>query len=84
MAEAAVATEPSIDELFESALRLSAELRARLAQVLLSSLEGAPDTRSSEDWLAEVERRARAAHEGAPGIAWSEARRQIQDSLRSR
>jgi putative addiction module component (TIGR02574 family) len=83
MAQAA-ATKPSIDDLFESALRLSAELRARLAQVLLSSLQEEPETRSSEAWLIEVERRARDAHDGAPGIPWSEARRQIEDSLRSR
>jgi Putative addiction module component len=83
MAQAAV-TEPTLDDLFEAALRLSAELRARLAQVLLSSLQDEPETRSSEVWIAEVERRARDALNGAPGIPWCEARRQIEGSLRSR
>lgn len=83
MAEAAV-TKPNVDHLFESALGLSTELRARLAQGLLASLQGVPDIRSSEDWIAEIERRAQAAHDGAPGIPWSEVREEIQDSLRSR
>lgn len=84
MAEAAEVTEPSIDELFESALRLSTERRARLVEMLISSLQGAPEVRSSEDWIAEIERRAQDAHDGAPGIPWAEVRREIEESLRSR
>lgn len=71
------------DRLLEEALRLSADQRAELASELLATLE--PDTpserRTEVDWIAEIERRARAAVAGSPGVSWAEACAQIQSRL---
>lgn len=71
------------DRLLEEALRLSADQRAELASELLATLE--PDTpserRTEVEWIAEIERRARAAVAGSPGVSWAEARAQIQSRL---
>ena len=67
----------------KEALELPQAERARLAAELLASLE--PDVpgeqRGAEEWIAELERRARAAIDGDPGVTWTDARRQIQDRL---
>lgn len=39
---------------------------------------GPPDARSDAAWLAEIERRARAALAGEPGIPWEQVRREFQ------
>ncbi|MBI2526664.1 MAG: hypothetical protein HYV93_11830 [Candidatus Rokubacteria bacterium] len=53
---------------------------------LLATLE--PDTpsdqRTEADWVQELERRARAAMAGSPGVPWTTARDQIQSRLCSR
>ena len=71
------------DRLLEEALRLSPDQRAELASELLATLE--PDTpserRAEAEWIAEIERRARAAIAGSPGVSWAEARAQIQSRL---
>jgi hypothetical protein len=71
------------EQLFQQALRLSADQRAELASELLATLE--PDTpserRTEAEWIAEIERRARAAVAGSPGVSWAEARGQIQSRL---
>jgi hypothetical protein len=50
---------------------------------LLASLDpDVPGGRDREaDWIAEIERRARAAIAGRPGVSWPEARAQILDRL---
>jgi hypothetical protein len=72
-----------VDRLFREALGLSADERARLAAELLATLE--PDVLvgqgEEDDWVGEIERRARAAIAGSPGMSWSEARGQIQARL---
>jgi putative addiction module component (TIGR02574 family) len=72
------------DRLLEEALQLSPDERAELAGDLLATLE--PDTpsdqRTEAEWIAEIERRARAALAGSPGVSWAEARAQIQSRLR--
>ena len=72
--------------LLEEALQLPPDQRAELAGDLLATLE--PDTpseqRTEAEWIAEIERRARAAMAGSPGVFWSEARAQIQSRLRPR
>jgi putative addiction module component (TIGR02574 family) len=73
--------------LLEEALQLPPDQRAELAGDLLATLE--PDTpseqqRTEAEWIAEIERRARAAMAGSPGVSWSEARAQIQSRLRPR
>jgi DNA mismatch repair protein MutH len=71
------------EQLLQEALRLSADQRAELASELLATLE--PDTpserRTEAEWIAEIERRARAAVAGSPGVSWVEARGQIQRRL---
>ena len=73
-------------ELLREALELSDEERAGLVVELLDSLGPQPgsEQRSDEAWIAEVERRARAAIEGSPAVSWDEARSQIKDRLGSR
>jgi hypothetical protein len=72
------------DQLLEEALRPPPDQRAELAGDLLATLE--PDTpsdqRTDAEWIAEIERRARAAIAGSPGVSWAEARAQIQSRLR--
>ena len=71
------------EELLQEALRLSPDQRAELASELLATLE--PDTpserRTDAEWIVEIERRARAAVAGSPGVSWAEARGQIQSRL---
>jgi putative addiction module component (TIGR02574 family) len=75
---------PTAARLLDEALKLPDQERADLAAELLASLVPATpaETRSDDEWLAEVERRARAALSGNPGIPWETARAQIQKRLR--
>jgi len=70
--------------LLEEVLKLPDDERADLAAEVLSSLPPATpaEARSEAEWLAEIERRARAAMAGSPGIPWETARAQIQRRLR--
>jgi putative addiction module component (TIGR02574 family) len=63
-------------QILEEALVLSDEERADLAAELLDSLEPSVPSqdRSDEAWIAEIERRARDAIAGAPGVPWTETR----------
>ena len=74
------------DRLLEEALNLAPEERARIVAELLATLE--PDLpgqrRSDEEWIQEIERRARAAMAGSPGVSWTEARAQIRSRLSTR
>ena len=71
--------------LLEEVLKLPDDERAVLAAEVLSSLP--PDTTAEErceaEWLTEIERRARAALAGSPGIPWETARAEIQRRRRS-
>ena len=69
--------------LFTEALALSDEQRAELAAALLASLAPATpaEARSEDEWVAEIERRSRAALAGSPGIPWKEAKAEIQRRL---
>jgi putative addiction module component (TIGR02574 family) len=71
------------DRLLGEALKLAPDERARIVAALLATLE--PDLpsqrRSDEQWIQEVERRARAAMAGNPGVPWTEARDQIRSRL---
>jgi Putative addiction module component len=70
--------------ILEEALLLSEPERMELATELLASLtpETQAEARSDEEWLAEIERRARAAIAGSPGIPWKDARAEIERRLR--
>jgi hypothetical protein len=76
----------AVEQVLEEALRVSPDQRARLVTELLATLE--PDTpgerRGDAEWIEEIERRARAAVVGNPGVSWTEARAQIQSRLLSR
>ena len=76
----------SIDRVLGEALKLGADERARVAAELLATLEpDIPSQRRTEtEWIQEVERRARAAVAGTPGLSWTEARTQIERRLSSR
>lgn len=71
------------EQLLKDALQLPEEQRAKLVAELLDSLGATISTqsRSEADWLAEIERRARAAHAGEAGVSWDEARTQITNRL---
>ena len=74
------------DRLLGEALKLGPEERARIAAELLATLE--PDLpsqrRTDEEWIQEIERRARAAMAGSPGVPWTEARDHIRSRLPTR
>jgi hypothetical protein len=63
------------EEVLKEALRLPENERARVAAELLASLEPDVEARDGEAWIAEVERRARAAINGVPGLSWDETTR---------
>ena len=74
------------DRLLDEALKLTPDERARIVTELLATLE--PDSpsqrRSDQEWIQEIERRARAAMAGNPGVPWTEARGQIRSRLSTR
>ena len=77
---------PTTQQLLKDALQLPDQQRAELVIELLDSL---PPTepgqeRSDTQWLAEIERRARAAQAGAAGVSWEETRNQVLDRLPKR
>lgn len=74
------------DRILKNALELPGKQRARLVAEILASLEPAvPESnRADAVWIAEIERRARAALAGAPGVPWAEARRKIENRLTGR
>lgn len=74
---------PSTQQLLKDALGLTDQQRAELVVELLDSLHPVEpgQERSDAEWLAEIERRARAAQAGSPGVSWEEARKQVLDRL---
>ena len=74
---------PKAAKLLSEALTLPVAERAALAADLLASIDP-PAKLTEEEWLAEVERRARSARDGSLGIPWAEARLRLEDSLRSK
>ena len=77
---------PSTQQLLKDALQLPDQQRAELVVELLDSLPPAEpgQERSETQWLAEIERRARAAQAGAAGIPWEETRKQVLNRLPKR
>ncbi len=73
----------TVDRVLDEALKLAADERARIVAELLASLEpGVPsDRRTEAEWIDEIERRARAAIAGNPGVPWATALDQIQGRL---
>jgi putative addiction module component (TIGR02574 family) len=48
----------ALKKLEDDALKLSARSRARLAERLISSLEGTTEPEAAREWLVEIERRS--------------------------
>ena len=55
---------PNLDDIRQSALSLSAEERAALAQELLASLDDLSEEEASRLWLTEAERRLKQLEDG--------------------
>lgn len=72
--------------LLHDALSLPEDERAGLAAELLASLAPTTraETRSEDEWLAEVEQRARSALAGSPGLSWEAARAEIERRRKAR
>jgi putative addiction module component (TIGR02574 family) len=70
-------------KVLKEALELPEGERADLVCQLLDSFGSSSQSpeRSDEEWIAEVERRARAAMAGEPGIPWEEARAELERRL---
>lgn len=73
----------SVDRVLDEALKLARGDRARIVAELLASLEPdiPSDRRTEAEWIDEIERRARAAIAGSPGVPWATAFGQIQSRL---
>jgi putative addiction module component (TIGR02574 family) len=70
-------------DVLEAALELEPTERARIAQQLLDSHDGGANGGLDAEWLEEIERRARDIDERrVQFVSWSEARQEIEDSLR--
>jgi putative addiction module component (TIGR02574 family) len=73
-------------KVLKEALELPEGERADLVCNLLDSFGSPPQSseRSDEEWIGEIERRARAAMAGEPGIPWEEARAELERRLAHR
>jgi putative addiction module component (TIGR02574 family) len=69
------------EQVLREALELPEHERAGLVRDLLDSFEAPRSTRTDAEWIAEIERRAQAAVDGEPGIAWEEVRSAVKRRL---
>jgi putative addiction module component (TIGR02574 family) len=75
----------STAEVFEAALALPDEDRAKLAEKLMESLDGAPDPASEAAWATEIERRLARIDAGqASSISMDEAIARLHRAARAR
>jgi putative addiction module component (TIGR02574 family) len=70
-------------KILKQALLLADKDRAELVAELLDSLPplGKAESPSDEEWIAEVEQRARAALAGSTGLPWEQARAEVTERL---
>ena len=73
----------SVNKILKQALLLPDNERAEVVAELLDSLPpvGPSEARSDEEWIAEVERRARAALAGSSALSWEQVRTEITEYL---
>jgi len=73
----------STKKIVKQALLLPDKERAEVITELLDSLPPSDpaESRSDEEWIAEVERRARAALAGSAGLSWEQTRTEIAERL---
>jgi len=71
-------------EVFDQALALPPDDRARLAHDILASLDGPADEGASEAWVCEIERRVREVKDGSVMLVdWKDTRARILKRLSS-
>ena len=71
-------------EVFDQALALPPDDRARLAHDILASLDGPADEDASEAWVREIERRVREVKDGSVKLVdWKDTRARILKRLSS-
>ncbi len=71
-------------EVFDQALALPPDERARLAHDILVSLDGPADEGASEEWVREIERRVREVKNGSVKLVdWKDTRARILKRLSS-
>ncbi|MEM7357035.1 MAG: addiction module protein [Acidobacteriota bacterium] len=69
-------------QILEQALQLNEDDRMVVASTLLESFDSPPiGHRSDAEWLAEIERRARAALAGSPSLTWADTRSRVEKRL---
>jgi len=65
-------------EIFDGALALPPEERARLAHDIIASLDSPADDGAAEAWILEIERRVREVRDGAVTLVdWKDTRARI-------
>ena len=70
-------------KILEEAMSLPSEERARVAAVLIASLEEGEDADAEEQWAVEIEHRARRVKAGqSRGASWEDVRERLMAQLR--
>jgi len=73
------------DELLAELLALPLVERARIVEEVLASLDPKSDPRNAEQWVREIERRARSVADGSADLVeWDKVRGKLLETLRSR
>jgi putative addiction module component (TIGR02574 family) len=73
------------EKLIEEAKKLSEADRIRLAERILATLDGEPDSGAAEAWAREIERRSREIEEGlVEPVPWSEVKKAAARKARER
>ena len=73
----------SVERLVEQALKLPSEARARLAELLVESLDADELGRIDQSWTAEAKRRRDDVRTGrVEAIPGEQARRKVRDAIR--
>ena len=72
----------SVEQLYREAEEIDEAGRARLAGLLLESLEPEPDIDVEEAWTEEIERRLKSIGEGrAALLPWEDVKRRVHENL---
>ena len=73
----------SADTLLDTALKLPAADRARIAAELIASLDGEPEAGAEAAWLVEIDQRIKDVDEGRVQLRdWSDVKADVQGALR--
>jgi putative addiction module component (TIGR02574 family) len=73
----------SADALLDTALKLPAADRARIAAELIASLDGEPEAGVEAAWLVEIDQRIKDVDEGRVQLRdWSDVKDDVQGALR--